>query len=297
MTNQRPPNARTGAVRRCVQFALFRDGWFSVRELIPNFFTLLSICCGLLAIRWAIEKEFEWSMGAIIVAVVLDGIDGRAARILDAQSKFGAEFDSLADFVSFGVAPAILLFNWGLGHMSGVGWAAVTMLTLACGVRLARFNATIERKRLAWEQDYLTGVPAPAGAVLALLPLYLDGLRSAGDPQLPGFAPQPLWLSWAIVAYVVTIAFLMVSTIPTFAGKKMGDRIAREYPLILLGVGVGAAALLLAYPYATLAAMSVVYLMSMPFGVRRYLQLDKPGPGAEDGDQDMSTSPKRKAGD
>jgi CDP-diacylglycerol--serine O-phosphatidyltransferase len=297
MNSQRPPNARTGSVRRCVQFALFRDGWFSVRELIPNFFTLLSICCGLLAIRWAIEREFEWSMGAIIAAVVLDGIDGRAARILDAQSKFGAEFDSLADFVSFGVAPAILLFNWGLGHMSGVGWAAVTMLTLACGVRLARFNATIERKRHAWEQNYLTGVPAPAGAVLALLPMYLDGLRSAGEPALPGFAPQPLWITWTIVAYVVTIAFLMVSTIPTFAGKKMGDRIASEYPLVLLGSAIGATALLFAYPYATLASICVVYLLSMPFGVRRYLQLEKPGSGADGSDGDISEGVTRKAGE
>lgn len=298
MNSQRPPNARTGAVRRCVQFALFRDGWFSLRELIPNLFTLLSICCGLLAIRWAIEREFEWSMAAIIASVLLDGIDGRAARILDAQSKFGAEFDSLADFVSFGVAPAILIFNWGLGHISGIGWAAVTMLTLACGVRLARFNATIERKKLAWEQDYLTGVPAPAGAVLSMLPLYLDGLRSSGESPLPGFAPQSMWITSAIVLYTVTVAFLMVSTIPTFAGKLTGDKLLRDHPWVLMALAAGAVVLLIAYPYSTLAAATVLYLLLMPLGVRRYLQLNKPGAGPDEGDGDVDASySSRKAGE
>ncbi len=293
-------------MRRFVRFALLRDGWFSAREFVPNFFTLLSICCGLVAIRWAIEGEFEWSLAAIVTSVILDGIDGRAARILDAQSKFGAEFDSLADFLSFGVAPAILIFNWGLLHLSGIGWAAVTMLTLACGVRLARFNATIDREKLPWEQNYFTGMPAPAAAILALLPLYLDGIRSTGDPALPAFAPQPMWISTCIIAYTVTIAFLMVSTIPTFAGKATGDRIVREYPLVLLVLGVGALGLLLVYPYTTLATVSILYLLILPLGIRRYLQLDKPdakgdrggpgtGPGA--GTPDVAAGYSHKAGE
>jgi CDP-diacylglycerol--serine O-phosphatidyltransferase len=263
-----------GALRRCLQFALFRDGWMTAREMIPNFFTLLSICAALLAIRWAIERDFEWALAAIITSVVLDGIDGRMARILHAQSKFGAEFDSLADFVAFGVAPAILLFNWGLSHMDGIGWAAVTALSLACGVRLARFNAAIDRKRYPWEQDYFMGVPAPAGAVLALLPLYLDALRSAGDPRLPGMTHET-WASWAVVGYTLAVAFLMISTIPTYAGKTAGDRIAREHPLVLLLLAGSVAVLLVAYPYATLAAGTVLYFLAMPLGIRRFLQLNK----------------------
>lgn len=288
------PKVLAGSVRRCVQFVLLRDGWFSAREFVPNFFTLLSICAGLLAIRWALERQFEWALGAILVAAILDGIDGRMARMLHAQSKFGAEFDSLADFVSFGVAPAILLFNWSLMPLEGVGWTAVTALTLACGVRLARFNANIERKRSQWEQDYLTGVPAPAGAIIAMLPLYLDGLRAYTDPPLAGFADHP-WASWAIVAYTVTIAFLMISTIPTFAGKMTGDRLLREHPIALIGVVAGLLWLLLIYPYSTLAAGTLLYLCTIPLGVWRFIQLSKPGAG-DDQELDVTTYP-RNAGE
>jgi CDP-diacylglycerol--serine O-phosphatidyltransferase len=272
--SSREPNFIVAALRRCIRFALFRDGWMTARELVPNFFTLLSICTALLAIRWAIEREFEWSLGAIVASVILDGVDGRMARILHAQSKFGAEFDSLADFVAFGVAPAFLLFNWGLSHFDSIGWVAVTGLALACGVRLARFNAAIDRKRFEWEQDFFMGVPAPAGALLAMLPLYLDGLRSAGDPQLPGIS-QVTWASWAVVGYTLTVAFLMVSTIPTYAGKTAGDRLVREHPLIVVALAIGAGLLLIAYPYATLAAGTVLYFLAMPLGIRRYLQYNK----------------------
>lgn len=291
MSNEQP-NGRGGVVRRSLRFALFRDGWFSIRELVPNFFTLLSICCGLVAIRWAIEREFEWAIAAVVVSVILDGIDGRMARFLDAQSKFGAEFDSLADFVSFGVAPAILIFNWSLLHLSGIGWAAVTLFALACGVRLARFNATIERKRETWEQDYFTGIPAPAGAIVVMLPLYLDGLRSTGDLPLPGFASSP-WIPWAIIVYTVTIAFMMVSTIPTFAGKHTSDRLIRNYPMVLMVLGAVTLCLLLLYPYSTLATGTVLYLLAIPLGIRRFLQLNN----AVAGDDALAASYSNKAGE
>lgn len=273
MTSRRP-NLIVGALRRCIQFALFRDAWITARELIPNFFTLMSICTALLAIRWAIEREFEWALAAIVASVVLDGIDGRMARFLDAQSKFGAEFDSLADFVAFGVAPAILIFNWGLNSLDGMGWAAVTLLAMACGVRLARFNAAIDRKRLDWEEDYFMGVPAPAGAILALLPLFLDGIRSTGDIRLPGLT-QVSWASWAVAGYTVAIAFLMISTIPTYAGKSAGDKAVREHPMVLLALLAAVVWLLVVYPYATLAAGTVLYLLAMPLGIRRFLRLNK----------------------
>ena len=272
--NNRRPNVIVGALRRCIRFVLFRDGWITARELVPNFFTLLSICAGLLSIRWAVEREFEWALAAIVGSTILDSIDGRMARMLNAQSKFGAEFDSLADFVAFGVAPAILIFNWGLAHADGVGWAAVTALALACGVRLARFNAAIDRQKFAWEHDYFMGVPAPAGALLSMLPLYLDGLRSAGDPPLPGLT-QITSATWAVVAYTLIIAFLMVSTIPTYAGKSVGDRIAREHPVVVAGLAIGLLWLMFAYPSATLAAGTVLYLLAMPIGIWRYIQHTK----------------------
>lgn len=270
--NSRRPDMIVQAIRRCLRFVFFRDGWISARELVPNFFTLLSICTALLAIKWAIERDFEWALAAIVASTVLDSIDGRMARMLDAQSKFGAEFDSLADFVAFGVAPAILIFNWGLSHLDGVGWGAVTLLALSCGVRLARFNAAIDRKKFAWEHDYFMGVPAPAGALLAMLPIYLDGLRAQGT--LPGLTDVS-WASWTVVAYTLTVAFLMVSTIPTYAGKSVGDRVAREHPIVLMGLGLGGLWLMFAYPYATLATFTVLYLLAMPLGIRRFLQLNK----------------------
>ena len=272
MTSRRP-SAIVAALRRGIRFALFRDAWITARELVPNFFTLLSICTALLSIRWAIEREFEWAIGAIVASAVLDAVDGRMARMMDAQSKFGAEFDSLADFVAFGVAPAILIYNWGLSNLS-VGWAAVTVLAIACGVRLARFNAAIERKQFDWEQDYFMGVPAPAGALLSLLPLYLDGLRSTGEANLPGMS-QLNWASWAVIAYTLMVAFLMVSTIPTWAGKTAGDKMAREHPLVMLALAAGVLGLLYAYPFATMAAGTVLYLLTMPLGIRRFLQLTK----------------------
>jgi len=280
-------------MRRCIQFVLFRDAWITARQLVPNFFTLLSICTALLAIRWAIEREFEWAMAAIVASVILDGIDGRMARILDAQSRFGAEFDSLADFVAFGVAPAILIFNWGLWHLDGIGWATVTLLALACGVRLARFNAAIERKQHDWEQDYFMGVPAPAGALLAMLPLYLDGLRAVGESRLPGLS-QVSWASWAVVAYTVTIALLMVSTIPTYAGKSVGDRIVRDHPLAAVILLVAFLWLLIAYPYSTLAAGSILYFLIMPLGIRRFLHLTKHG---EVDEEELSPTLSGNAGD
>lgn len=263
-----------GWFKRLLEFSLMRDRWITSRELVPNFFTLLSICCALLAIRWAVEREFEWSMAAILVSALLDGVDGRMARYLDAQSKFGAEFDSLADFVSFGVAPAILIFNWGLAHHDVMGWVAITLLALGCSVRLARFNAAIERERMSFEKDYFYGVPAPAGAILAMLPLYLEGVRAAGDPRLAGLT-QVSWASYATAGYVITVAFLMVSTIPTFAGKVTLDRLAKNHPKVAGALLIAVAVLMFAYPYATLATGTIIYLILMPIGVRKFLKLMK----------------------
>src|ERR1700752_2428840 len=149
---------------------LFRHNKIPVRMLVPNFFTLLSLCAGLTAIRMAIEQRFDLAIALVVIAALLDGIDGRLARALKAQSKFGAELDSLADFVNFGVAPAVILFVWGLGSLPrGFGWIVALVFALAMGLRLARFNSLIDVEKPRWQANYFTGMPAPAGGPAALL--------------------------------------------------------------------------------------------------------------------------------
>ena len=199
------------------------------------------------------------AIALIVIAALLDGVDGRLARALKAQSKFGAELDSLADFVNFGVAPAVLVFVWGLGGLPrGFGWIVALVFALAMGLRLARFNSMIDVEKPKWQANYFTGMPAPAGAIVVLLPLYLDDL---------GLFDVRAW-PWLIALYVLAMAFLLVSTIPTFSGKLLGERISGDY---VLPVFVGAAAvvaLLLTYPYGTLtlrhAALSGRHSLELP---------------------------------
>src|SRR6266568_1509000 len=146
-----------------------------VRMLVPNVITLLAICAGLTAIRLSTEGRMELAVAAIVFAAVLDGLDGRVARMIKGQSKFGAELDSLADFVNFGVAPGLILYFWQLHQLGNVGWITAMVFAICAGLRLARFNVAIEDpNRPAWAGDFFTGVPAPAGAITVLLPIYLS---------------------------------------------------------------------------------------------------------------------------
>jgi CDP-diacylglycerol--serine O-phosphatidyltransferase len=253
---------------------LFRHSKIPIRMLVPNFFTLLSLCAGLTAIRMAIELRYELAIALIVIAALLDGVDGRLARALKAQSKFGAELDSLADFVNFGVAPAVVVFIWGLGSLRGLGWISVLVFALAMGLRLARFNAMIEVDRPKWQSNYFTGMPAPAGAITVLLPLYLDGVGLFDVRSWPVL----------IACYTLIMAALLVSTIPTFSAKLLGERISREYVLPAF-VGVAAlVALLLTYPYGTLTVGTIAYLASIPFSYRLFeLKLKEPAPQATAG--------------
>jgi len=244
---------------------LFRYRQVPVRLLVPNFFTLLGLCAGLTAIRMAIEARYELALAAIVFAALLDGVDGRVARMLKASSRFGAEFDSLADFVNFGVAPAIVLFTWGgwgTPGMRGLAWIVVLLLAVACGLRLARFNAMLDEERPKWQSNYFTGVPAPAGAIIALLPVYLD--------RLEAFDIRAGWPIYIVLIYTVLVAFLMVSTIPTYSGKLLGERISREWVMPLFVLAGAVVALLVTYPYATLSIGSLLYLGMIPFAMRRY---------------------------
>lgn len=241
---------------------LFRHRKIPVRMLVPNLFTLLSLCAGLTAIRMAVELRYEMAIALVVIAALLDGVDGRLARALRAQSKFGAELDSLADFVNFGVAPAVIVFIWGLGSLRGLGWIAVLVFALAMGLRLARFNAMIDVEKPKWQSNYFTGMPAPAGAITVLLPLFLEGLGLFDVRSWPVL----------IAFYTLAMAALLVSTIPTFSGKLLGERISREFVLPVL-VGVGAlVALLVTYPYGTLTLLTLIYLGLIPVSYRRYEQ-------------------------
>src|SRR5262247_4611284 len=182
-----------------------------VRTLLPNLITLLALCAGLTAIRLAIEMKLEWAVAAIVFAATLDAIDGRVARMLKGTSRFGAELDSLADFVNFGVAPALILYFWGLHELGHAGWIAAMVFAICAGLRLARFNVMIDDpNRPAWAANFFVGMPAPGGAITVLLPIYLFFL---GMPKFAGLAP-------IVFLYTLVIAFLMVSRLPVFSGKR-----------------------------------------------------------------------------
>ena len=244
---------------------LFRERKVPVRLLVPNFFTLLSLCAGVTAIRMAIESRYELAIALIVIAGLLDGVDGRLARALKAQSRFGAELDSLADFINFGVAPAIVLFTWGLGGLKGFGWLAVLLFACGMGLRLARFNSMLEIDKPKFHSNYFTGMPAPAGAITVLLPFYIDGLGIVAVKEFPLFT----------ALYTLAMAFLLVSTIPTYSGKLMGERIRGE---LLLPIMTGVAALvglLVTYPYGTLTVITLGYLATIPFSYRRFHRLQR----------------------
>ncbi|TAK49830.1 MAG: CDP-diacylglycerol--serine O-phosphatidyltransferase [Xanthobacteraceae bacterium] len=233
-----------------------------VRMLVPNVITLLAICAGLTAIRLSTEDRLELAVGAIVFAAILDGIDGRVARLIKGQSKFGAELDSLADFVNFGVAPAVILYFWQLNQLHNVGWIAAMVFAISGALRLARFNATMDDPdKPAFAANFFTGVPAPAGAILALLPLYFSFLGI-------GVLPAPL-----AALYVLGIAFLMVSRLPVFSGKKIGKRVSPELVLPVVVLAVLFIASLISYPWQVMSVGSLVYLASLPFGWMSYARL------------------------
>ena len=230
-----------------------------VRMLVPNFITLLAICAGLTAIRLSTEGRMDIAVYAIVFAAVLDGIDGRVARMIKGQSKFGAELDSLADFVNFGVAPGLMLYFWQLHELKNGGWIAAMVFAISGGLRLARFNATMDDpNKPPFAGNYFTGVPAPAGAVTALLPIYLSFL---GLVTLPAMVTA---------VYTLLVAFLMVSRLPVFSGKSVRMRVPPELVLPVFVCVIFFIALLIGYPWHILSAGSVLYLLSLPMGWKSY---------------------------
>jgi CDP-diacylglycerol---serine O-phosphatidyltransferase len=230
-----------------------------VRMLVPNVITLLAICAGLTAIRLSTEGRMELAVAAIVFAAVLDGLDGRVARMIKGQSKFGAELDSLADFVNFGVAPGLILYFWQLHELGNGGWIASMVFAISGGLRLARFNATMDDpNKPAFATNFFTGVPAPAGAITVLLPIYLAFL---GLPRPPAVLTA---------LYTLVIAFLMVSRLPVFSGKTVRLRVPPEMVLPVFVSVIFFIALLIGYPWHILSACTVLYLLSLPLGWLSY---------------------------
>jgi CDP-diacylglycerol--serine O-phosphatidyltransferase len=238
----------------------------SLRALVPNSITAAALCAGLTGIRFAIAGDFDKSVQAVILAGVLDGIDGRAARMLKAQSKFGAELDSLADSISFGVAPALIVYLWALRELPSFGWIAALAFAICCVLRLARFNSRLDSLEQPHKQaGFLTGVPAPVGAGLAFLPLYL--WIATGLPQ---FA-NPL----AVGIWMLLVAFLLISNLPTLSWSRVRPpRQMRIGLLALIGILMAA---LLTEPWMTLVGITVAYLALLPYGVLRYYRIRRRG--------------------
>lgn len=239
-------------------------GGLSLRSLAPNAITSAALCAGLTGIRFATDGQWEKAVFAVILAGMLDGIDGRVARLMKAQSRFGAELDSLADNVSFGVAPALILFMWALHDLPRVGWFAALALAVCCALRLARFNARIDLPEQPHKSaGFLTGVPAPVGAGLAFLPLYL--WIATGEPIFREPALVGVW--------TVGMAFLMISSVATLSWTSLRPRRNIRIEVIaLFGIVIAA---LLTEPWWTLVTISVVYLALIPLGILRYARVKR----------------------
>ena len=236
------------------------------RMIAPNLITLLSVCLGLTSIRLSYEGRLEFAVIAIVGAAVLDGVDGRVARLLKGTSRFGAELDSLADFLNFGVAPALVMYEFILRETRSIGWVVAMIFAIAMALRLARFNVMVDDPdRPDWAKDFFMGVPAPAGAGTVLLPIYLHLL---GVPVPPSLAPLA-------DAYVLAIALLMISKVPTYSGKTMGKRIPRDWVLPIFVLTVALFGLVISFPFESLAIAVVVYLATIPAGLAHHRRLER----------------------
>jgi CDP-diacylglycerol---serine O-phosphatidyltransferase len=233
----------------------------SLNRLIPNILTLLALCAGMTAIRLALADKYQSAAAAIIIAGVLDTLDGRIARLLKSTSPFGAQLDSLSDFVSFGVAPAVLLYLWTMAQLSSLGWALVLLFGVCCALRLARFNTQLGAELPPYAYNFFTGVPAPAGAGLVMIPMFVSfefGFAFFRSPYLNGLV-------------LAGVAALMVSRVPTFSFKRF--RVPGEWVLPMLLVIGALAAFLTTEPWGTLLLIGALYLGSIPLSIYSYRKL------------------------
>ena len=228
----------------------------TVNRLVPNAVTLLALCAGMTAIRMALQGKWEIAVGAVVVAMILDAMDGRIARLMSATSEFGAQLDSLSDVVNFGVTPALLIYVWSLNEAGGLGWALALVFAVCCALRLARFNTDLSNENPPpWASHFFTGVPAPAAAGLALLPMALS--FTFGDAFF-----RSIYLNGVVL---LCVAALMISRVPTYSAKKLKIKRHLAGPVL---VGCGAfAAFLVSTPWVTLSVAGLLYMATIPMAV------------------------------
>jgi CDP-diacylglycerol--serine O-phosphatidyltransferase len=234
-------------------------------RIFPNMITISGMCCGLSAIRFAMLGRFEIAVAFIIAAAIIDGMDGRVARMLGATSNFGAQLDSLSDFVCFGVSPVLVLYMWQLQSVKGIGWAVVLFFSACTALRLARFNtALFEETPRPWEKQFFIGIPSPAGGILCLLPLIIS-------LQTDQVGVLPPWVSWVSVIHVIIVGALMPSRIPTFAGKNI--RIKHEWLPLFMIICCFFLVFFVIEPWLFISLLGVVYLATIPLSIKKYNQL------------------------
>lgn len=239
----------------------------TLRQVAPNAVTAMALCSGLTGIRFGISGQWEYAMAAIVMAGVLDGLDGRIARWLRGESRFGAELDSLSDVIAFGVSPAIILYLWSLQSLPRFGWIIALMLAVCCALRLARFNANIDADIQPHKSaGFLTGIPAPAAAGVAFVPLYLWVSTD-----------MDIFRQWYVVGpWVVLVAFLMISNVATYSWGAL--RLRKTVRLEAIGLAGLLAAALMTVPWITLLAISLLYLALIPFGIASYAKVRRTAP-------------------
>ncbi len=238
----------------------------SINRMIPNALTLLALCAGLTAVRLSLQERWEIAVGAVLVAMLLDGLDGRIARLMGATSEFGAQLDSLSDVIAFGVTPAVMVFLWTLSDAGGLGWAICLVYAACCALRLARFNTALgEENPQPLASRYFVGVPAPAAAGLALLPLTMSFV----------FGDSILRSDWVNLLTLLAVAILMVSKVPTYSVKRIKLRLPHRR-FAMLGLVIFAA-FLISEPWITVTVFGLVYLCSIPLAVLQYQREVKAG--------------------
>lgn len=236
----------------------------SFNRILPNILTLLALCAGMTAIKFGFQDRWEAAAAAIAAAAILDALDGRVARLLKGSSKFGAELDSLSDFISFGVAPGIMLYLWALQNSGRFAWILALMFAACCALRLARFNTMLDDPDApAWKANFFTGVPAPAGAGLVLLPMIVSfqiGDDIARSTELVSLT-------------MVIVATLLVSRVPTLSSKRL--KVSRDWFMPTMVLAVVLVAGVFTVPWFSLTAILVLYLLSFPFSLRKHARLNR----------------------
>ncbi len=228
------------------------------RYILPSILTLVGVCLGISSIKFSLDQNYSLAVTLLLFAAILDGLDGRIARLIDGTSEFGKELDSLTDFVSFGIAPAFILYFWELNNYGRIGWAITLLFSVCCVLRLARFNLTKINQDQKWKMNFFEGVPSPAGAILVLLPLIYELSIFKINYDIKNLTPY----------LAVLISFLLISKVPTFSFKKIS--VPRKLTIFLfLGICIISISLIF-FTFETLLIGGIVYLLLMPVGLIFY---------------------------